>query len=106
MKKEIQTITIVKSIAILMLLWALADNPYGYYQILRWVVCGVAGYSAYLSFQKKEVAWVWVFGISAALFNPIEPIHLTREIWSVLNIIVAGVFSVSIFIYFQNHQKS
>jgi len=97
MKKKIQTITIVKIIAIIMLFWALADNPYGYYQILRWVVAGVTGYSAYLSYRQDKKAWTWIMAIIAVLFNPIAPIYLNREIWSVLDVIVAAIIFISIF---------
>ena len=97
MKKKIQTITIVKIIAITMLFWALADNPYGYYQILRWVIAGVTGYSAYLAYEQGKNAWTWILAIIAILLNPIAPIHLDRETWSVLNIIIAAIIFISIF---------
>jgi len=97
MKKKIQTITIVKIIAILMLFWALVDNPYGYYQILRWVICGLTGYSAYLAYENNKNTWTWIFGIITVLFNPIAPIHLNRELWSIIDIIVATIIFTSIF---------
>ena len=97
MKTKTQPIIIAKIIAILMPLWALADNPYYYYQILRWVTAGVAGYSAYLAYKQSKNAWTWILAITAIVFNPIAPFHLTREIWSVLNIIRAVIIFVSIF---------
>lgn len=97
MKKKIQSITIVKVIAIIMLFWALADNPYGYYQILCWVVVGVTGYSAYLAYKQGKNVWTWVLAITAILFNPIAPIYLDREIWSMLDVIVAVIIFISIF---------
>lgn len=97
MEKKIQTITIVKIIAILMLVWAHANNPYGYYQILRWVIAGVTGYSAYFAYEHKKIAWTWIFGIIAVLYNPIAPIHLNREIWSVIDLIIAAIIFTSIF---------
>jgi uncharacterized membrane protein len=102
MKNNFLTIKILKIIAIVMLFIALADNPYGYYQILRWVVAGVAGYSAYLAYKDKNKLWTWIFGIVAVLFNPIAPIYLDRETWSVINIIVAGIFLVDII---KNHSN-
>ncbi len=55
-----------------MLFWALADNPYGYYQILRWVVCGL---TRYLAYRNDKNVWAWIFGVTAVLFNPIAPIY-------------------------------
>lgn len=97
MKRKLQTITIVKIVAIIMLFGALAKNPYSYYQILRWVICGLTGYSAYLTYKTKENAWMWVFGIIAVLFNPISPIHFDRKTWAVIDMIVAAIIFVSIF---------
>lgn len=97
MKKKVQGITIVKIIAIIMLFGALADNPYSYYQILRWAIAGVTGYSAYLAFKQDKNGWAWILGITAVLFNPIAPIYLEKETWSVINIVVAAILLISIF---------
>ncbi len=105
--KNIQKITILKIITIIMLLFALADNPYGYYQILRWVICWVAAYSAYLEYQKFHYPWTWVFGIIAVLFNPLSTIHLDKDTWIVLNVITAGIFIISmIYPYMIKHPKT
>ena len=80
-----------------MLFLALADNPYSYYQILRWVVAGTAGYSAYLAYLQKKTIWVWILAIIAILFNPISSFHFDRETWSMLNVISAIIFFISIF---------
>ena len=80
-----------------MLFLALADNPYGYYQILRWVIAGVTGHSAYLAYEQDKNAWTWVLAITAILFNPIAPIHLDRQTWSILDIIAAAIIFTSIF---------
>lgn len=97
MKKKIKPVIIVKIIAAIMLLWALADNPYGYYQILRWVVVGVAGYSAFIAYEHRKNVWAWIFGIITILYNPIAPIYLNREIWAVIDVIVAVIILASIF---------
>ena len=86
-----------KLIAIVFLLGAMGYWPYAYYQVLRWIVCAIAAYSAYLAYQSKKVGWTWIFGIIAVLFNPIIPIHLTREIWQPIDVIVAIIFFVSLF---------
>lgn len=70
-----------------MLFLALARWPYGYYQILRWVVCGASAWSVYLAIQTDKNGWAWTLGTIAVLFNPILPIYLTRDIWSFLDIV-------------------
>lgn len=95
--KQTNVITIIKIVAVIMLFWALADNPYGYYQILRWVICGLSGYLAYSAYNEKKNAWAWIFGILAILFNPILPIYLDRDTWSVIDAITAVIIFISIF---------
>jgi len=91
-------IWIPQLIASLMLLWALnPDNPYGYYILLRWVCCGVFAYLALKAFGQEQQGWVWVLGITAAVYNPIIRVHLTREIWSVVNVITIGIAVASVF---------
>jgi hypothetical protein len=83
-----------------MLLWALnPDNPYGYYVLLRWVCCGVFVYLAFQAFERAKQDWVWILGITALIYNPIVPIHLTRGIWEVVNIITALIAVASIFVF-------
>ncbi|MFC1771175.1 DUF6804 family protein [Candidatus Margulisiibacteriota bacterium] len=89
-------IIILKTIAILTLLFALADNPYGYYQLLRWFICGLSAYLAYQNYSHNRNVWLWIFVCIAVLFNPIAPIHLNRETWQPIDIFVAILFFISI----------
>ena len=91
-------IWIPQSIAIVMLLWALIpDNPYGYYVLLRWVCCGIFAYLAVQALAQEMQGWTWILGITALLYNPIFRVHLTREIWSVVNLVTIGIAIGSIF---------
>ena len=105
MKIKLNKVLIIKIIVVMLLLGALADNPYGYYQVLRWVVCGVFGYSAYLAYEKKEVVWIWILGIIAVLFNPFIPFYLSREIWTIVNIISAVVLIVNVFYTLSKNER-
>ena len=82
-----------------MLLWALnPENPYAYYTLLRWVTCVVFAYLAFRSAAQRHTEWTWVLGASAAIYNPIIPVHLNREIWSILNLAGAAVAATSAFV--------
>lgn len=73
--------------------------PYGYFTLMRFVVCAITVYLAYVTYEnKKDSLWVWVFGGIAVLFNPIIIIHLAREVWWPIDLIVGIVLLVSIFI--------
>ena len=72
-----------------MLIVALAPLPYGYYTLLRLVVCAYCCTLIYLCHVKtKRMASAWVAGLAiiAALFNPIISVHLAREVWAVLDL--------------------
>ena len=78
-----------------MLLLATGPWPYGYYQLLRFVVCGVGAYFAYTAYQWGKLWAVWVFGIIAVLFNPFVPNHLPQELWIPIDVMCWAVFIVS-----------
>ena len=92
-------IWIPQAIAGVMLLWALnPENPYGYYIVLRWVCCAAFTYLALKALAQGKEGWVWVLGVMAVIYNPIIRIHLTREIWSLINITSIIVATASVFI--------
>jgi hypothetical protein len=89
---------IPQTVAICLLLGALyPHSPYGYYILLRWVCCGVFAFAAVRAAARDQQAWVWVLGITAAIYNPIFPAHLTRTIWPVVNIVTIAIALASIF---------
>jgi hypothetical protein len=98
MKKYLTPSSIARLIAIVLLLWALDHHAYGYYQILRWVVCGTAAYSAFIAVDLKKIPWAWALGIIAVFFNPIIPIHLRRDSWAIIDVIAAILFAASTFV--------
>ena len=72
---------------------ALLPMPYGYYIFLRIAVTGLGGITAYLNFISGKRDWVlWSCVAVAILFNPFIPIHLTKEIWMVFNVMTATLF--------------
>ena len=83
-------------LAVAMLLIALAPLPYGYYTLLRLVICGVSAYGAYLAHESRKSGWKWVLGLIALVFNPVVPVHLDREVWMPLDLGVAVVLLIAI----------
>ncbi len=72
---------------------AIFPMPYGYYNLLRIVVCGCSTFFAFRLFEKKEIIFVWIFGFLAILYNPIIPVYLyEKEIWTIVNIFTAILF--------------
>lgn len=92
-----KTIWIPQAIVIPMLLWALVPvNPYGYYILLRWVCCAAFAYLAFHACGLQRTGWVWVLGVTGAIYNPIFRVHSTRELWSIVNLVTIGLAIASI----------
>lgn len=78
-----------------MSLIALASLPYGYYTLLRIVVFVSGGIIAYMAAQRPAtLPWAFAFGLVALLFNPIIPVHLSREIWQPIDVAVAALYGI------------
>jgi len=80
-----------------MLLAAIAEWPYGYYMLLRIAVCAAAAFAGFKAHELGKEAWTYVNGGIAVLFNPLLPIHLTRAIWAVIDVLAAGIMVVASF---------
>lgn len=84
-------------LAVALLLWALVpSNPYGYYSVMRWILCATFIYLAVRSHEQQRHAWVWVWGVAAGIYNPIFPVHATREFWSLVNMATVGIVAFAV----------
>lgn len=77
-------------LAVLLLL-CLAPMPYGYYQLVRFVMMVVFAVMAYRSHEQKQENWSVLFGGLALLFQPFLKISLGRTMWNVVDVVVAGL---------------
>ncbi len=87
---------IVWLICALLLVAAVLRLPYGYYNLLRIVICGAAALIAVACLTEdtqRGMAWTATFILIVVLFNPILPIRLHRSIWFYLDLMAAGVFT-------------
>lgn len=65
--------------------------PYGYYLIMRWIVCASSAWLALSSYRSGREDWTWIWGVIAGVYNPIFPVHANREIWSIVNLATIAV---------------
>jgi len=105
MKQYLSFSVISRIIAIALLFWALAQHQFGYFVILRWVVCGVSIYCSYLSYSMINIPWTLVFGFVALLFNPLAPIRLDRHTWAYLDIAIGFLLLSSIIFIKESNLK-
>jgi hypothetical protein len=76
--------------------------PYGYYVLLRLIVCGVAVYGAMQANSQQRMGWVWALGTTAVLFNPLIPVHLTKDAWVLIDLIAAILLGIAMSVLHQN----
>ena len=70
---------------------ALLPLPYAYYMLLRVGMCGILAYLAYTASQSNQQSLTWILGIAAVIYNPFAPLHLGREVWTVINLATIGL---------------
>lgn len=93
------TLIVLSAVAVLMLLAGIPTGlPYDYYVFLRWVICGIAVFSAYSSYEIQKQSWALVMIVIAILFNPIIPIYLSKSTWVIIDLIAAILFVSNIFL--------
>jgi hypothetical protein len=91
MNKNKNIITIITAFFLFL---ALFDGwPYGFFTLLRFIVFSSSTYITWMAYVAQREKWAWVFGFLAVLFNPFIVIHLNREIWIVIDLIV-GIFMI------------
>ena len=78
-----------------MLLVGAAPLSYGYYMLLRLVVCGVFAFAAFIAFGRKHKVLPWVYGFLAVVFNPILKIYFLKETWAMVDILSGSLLLVT-----------
>jgi hypothetical protein len=102
MNNKIGLSVVLRIVVAVLLFLALYKQGYGYYQILRWIISGISIYCIYLAYTQKKIAWVWVFGGTAVLFNPLAPIFMDRVAWAIIDVVIAVLIVISIFYVREN----
>ena len=79
-------------VAVLLLL-ALGDWPYGYYQFLRLSACAFSVAVAYRAHQADRIGWLLFGAAGAILFNPVFPVEMDRKLWAIPDIVFGGAYA-------------
>lgn len=97
---------IIKIIVAVALMYAVTGEPeYGYYTMLRWLVCASCVYFAYNSYENSRGSLLIYFAAIALLFNPFIKVPLGKDIWHIVDIAVAGITLLTIFFDLKKIQK-
>ena len=84
-----KTPTLIQLILAGLLLGCLADMPYGYYQFVRFAAMVGFGVLAMLANDKGDRFHLILFVALALLFQPFFKVALGRELWNVVDVVVA-----------------
>lgn len=85
------------------LLLCLFPMPYDYYTLVRFASMIIFACFAF-SFYKEKNTLFMVIAISLAiLFQPLAKITLSKEMWNIIDVIVAGALFV---LWWKEHKKS
>lgn len=81
--------SILKLVIAILLLLCLADMPYGFYTLVRFVSAFAFAYLSYDYFKSKKDGLGFVFAALALLFQPFFKVALGRTIWNIVDVIVS-----------------
>ena len=93
----------LKLILALLFLLCLANMPYGFYNLVRFVAMIAFAVYAYFYYEKKNNKLAIASLSLAVLFQPLLPIYLGRILWNIIDVIVA-IFLIILYIK-ENYQK-
>ena len=79
---------------VILIIAPMISFPYGFYTFLRLVVTITASIALINSLKNEGGInnTSIIFGLVAILYNPLIPIHLSREIWMLINFITSGIY--------------
>jgi hypothetical protein len=81
--------------ATIVLSGASGTHSYSYYSTLRWLA-SLSAVGLVWRGAAQGVKWAWALVPVAILFNPIVPIHVSRETWRTLDIAAAVVLALAV----------
>ena len=87
---------LIKIILAILFFLCLADMPYGFYQFVRFVGLVGFGILAYHANSNSKQTEVIIYIILGVLFQPFIKISLGRELWNIVDVIVAVALLISL----------
>lgn len=72
--------------------------PYGFYEFVRFAAMAAFAYLAYKEYDNKgSKDKMILFIVLAVLFQPFFKLSLSRVIWNIVDVVVAGLLLVLLF---------
>lgn len=94
MKKTI----VIKLILSILLVVCVFDMPYGFYQLVRFIALIGFGILAFNANQENKKTELIIYVSLALLFQPFMKISLGRDLWNIIDVIIAVALVSSVFV--------
>jgi hypothetical protein len=88
----------IKIVLAILFFLCLADMPYGYYQLVRFIALVGFAILAYKENEQGRKTGAIIYVCLGILFQPLVKIALGRQIWNIIDVVVGIGLIVSIFI--------
>jgi hypothetical protein len=95
---KVNTEFIIKAGLIVLLVLCLFQLPYGYYQLFRFIALVGFAVLAYYEIERKNVPLAIVYIGLVLLFQPMAKVSLGRQVWNIVDVVVAAGLVASFFI--------
>ena len=95
----------VVALALLFVALSQTDSA-GFYSILRWVVCAAFLLLAMEAHQRDKDRWAWIWGVLAGIYNPIVPVHASKDLWIVVDLIAIAITAFDLLVKHESLSKS
>lgn len=83
----------LSAISTVCVLIGFAKLPYGYYMLLRLLLCLTSAFGLARVLQLQRKPWFWIYGVLVFLYNPLFPIRLgSKSMWEVVNLASLVIF--------------
>ncbi len=89
--------TIIKILLAILFLLCLANMPYGFFQLVRFTALLGFAILAYQSYNQNRKTEAIIYTGLALLFQPFIKIALGRQLWNIVDVIVAIFLLTSVF---------
>lgn len=77
--------------------WYYAYVPPEFYLLMHIIVFAMTSYLAFVSYQIKKYAWIWIMGTIAIVLNPFVRLDFSEEVFEGIYILSSIILVVSIF---------
>jgi hypothetical protein len=90
--------TVIKLILSILLVVCVFDMPYGFYQLVRFIALIGFGILAFNANQENKKTELIIYVSLALLFQPFMKISLGRDLWNIIDVIIAVALVSSLFV--------